>query len=93
MLRRLQEDIIRARSRKSHDDAYKTLDDGFNKVSNQSTNGTSNRYSHIIDEQLLLGPESKPLHEHPLPLNYIVKLEETFTDQDSVNLIFEYLQG
>jgi len=29
----------------------------------------------------------------PLPLNYIVRLEETFSDNDSVNFIFEFLQG
>ena len=27
------------------------------------------------------------------PLNYIVKLEETFFDNDYVNFIFEYLPG
>lgn len=29
----------------------------------------------------------------PLPLNYIVNLEGTFSDQNYVNLIFEYLPG
>jgi serine/threonine protein kinase len=29
----------------------------------------------------------------PLPLNYIVSLENTFVDQDNINLVFEYLPG
>ena len=33
------------------------------------------------------------LSYHPLPLNYIVKLEETFSDTKNVNYIFEYLPG
>ena len=28
-----------------------------------------------------------------LPLNYIVKLEDTFSDYENVNFIFEYLPG
>jgi hypothetical protein len=28
-----------------------------------------------------------------LPLNYIVRLEETFSDKENVNFIFEFLPG
>lgn len=34
-----------------------------------------------------------PLSAHPLPLNYIVRLEETFSDADNLNFIFEFLPG
>jgi serine/threonine protein kinase len=30
---------------------------------------------------------------YPLPLNYIVRIEETFSDSKNVNIIFEYLPG
>jgi len=29
----------------------------------------------------------------PLPLNYIVALENTFSDSDNINFILEYLPG
>ena len=44
---------------------------------------TSNRNSYLIDDT------EKP----PLPLNYIVWLEDTFQDSDNVNFMFEYLPG
>ena len=44
---------------------------------------TSNRNSYLIDDT------EKP----PLPLNYIVWLEETFQDTENVNFVFEYLPG
>jgi|LakMenE18May11ns_1017448.scaffolds.fasta_scaffold5145866_1 hypothetical protein len=49
--------------------------------------GTSNRNSYIIDD-----PNDTKNPPYP-PLNYIVKLEETFFDNDYVNFIFEYLPG
>lgn len=37
---------------------------------------------------------SKHADEEPcLPLTYIVKLENTFTDSENINFVFEYLQG
>jgi hypothetical protein len=41
----------------------------------------------MIDEQ----PDQP--NPPPLPLNYIVRLEETFSDHENVNFIFEYLPG
>jgi len=47
--------------------------------------GTSQRNSYMIDDSSNDIP--------PLPLNYIVKLEETFVDNEFVNFMFEYLPG
>lgn len=49
--------------------------------------GTSHRNSYIIDE-----PNDTKNPPNP-PLNYIVRLEETFFDNDYINFIFEYLPG
>ena len=49
----------------------------------ESTMGTSQRNSYMIDDD-------DPLYD---PLNYIVRLEETFSDYENVNFIFEYLPG
>jgi hypothetical protein len=51
----------------------------------ETTMGTSQRNSYMIDDS----PNDIP----PLPLNYIVKLEETFVDNEFVNFMFEYLPG
>jgi len=32
-------------------------------------------------------------HPPPSPLNYIVRLDNTFSDAENVNFIFEYLPG
>ena len=53
--------------------------------------GTSYRNSYLTDE--LKNFQELPDAKHPLPLNYIVHLEETFTDSENVNFIFEYLPG
>jgi len=45
--------------------------------------GTSQRNSYMIDDD-------EPLCD---PLNYIVMLEDTFSDHENVNFIFEYLPG
>jgi hypothetical protein len=47
------------------------------------TKDTSGRNSYLVDDG----------DKQPLPLNYIVTLENTFSDNDSVNFIFEYLPG
>jgi serine/threonine protein kinase len=44
------------------------------------TEANSFRNSYVVDDV-------------PLPLNYIVWLENTFEDEDHVNFIFEYLPG
>jgi len=50
--------------------------------------GTSLRNSYMIDEQTY-DSENPP----PLPLHYIVRIEETFSDIENINFIFEYLPG
>jgi hypothetical protein len=53
--------------------------------------GTSSlRNSYLIDNQECNFTTDNP---PPLPLNYIVRLEETFSDPENVNFIFEYLPG
>jgi len=48
------------------------------------TKDTSQRNSYLADDGL---------EKQPLPLNYIVMLENTFSDPESVNFIFEFLPG
>ena len=50
--------------------------------------GTSQRNSYLTDDQTQ-NTENPP----PLPLNYIVRLHDTFSDADSINFIFEFLPG
>jgi len=47
------------------------------------TQDTSQRGSYLIDDS----------DSPPLPLNYIVHLENTFSDLENVNFVFEYLPG
>ena len=75
------------------------LSDDFNRANvdlksshNTSTYGTSHRNSYQIDEKRFAS-DSLPVEKHPLPLNYIVRLVETFADADSVNYIFPFLPG
>ena len=69
---------------------YKPNRNSFDQVLNSEeieahmeTKDTSQRNSYLIDET------EKP----PLPLNYIVELEDTFLDNENINFIFEYLPG
>jgi hypothetical protein len=58
------------------------MDDSKYDLDNR-TQDTSQRGSYLIDDS----------DNPPLPLNYIVKMEETFSDLENVNFVFEYLPG
>ena len=73
---------------KAHDDLAR-----LDSMQNESTMGTSYRNSYLIDEAQLYGADLVAEADDPLPLNYIVRLEETFSDADSINFILEYLPG
>ena len=58
------------------------LEDSKYELDNR-TQDTSQRGSYLIDDS----------DSPPLPLNYIVHLENTFSDLENVNYVFEYLPG
>jgi len=88
MLKQLREDIQNGIYKEgaeyqvnfNFDDIYLNKDA---QVHLDSTMGTSQRNSYMIDDD-------EPLCD---PLNYIVMLEDTFSDHENVNFIFEYLPG
>lgn len=90
MLKSLHEEIKSGKYGKG--DNVQQLHDDFNSnrdYRSQSTMGTNSiRNSYMLDEQNYCN-ENPP----PAPLNYIVRLENTFSDTDNVNFLFEYLQG
>lgn len=88
MLKQLREDIQNGVYKEgaefqinfNFDDVYLNKDA---QLQLDSTMGTSQRNSYMIDDD-------EPLYD---PLNYIVMLEDTFSDHENVNFIFEYLPG
>ena len=50
------------------------------------------RIQHVKNERDILISLRKT-EESKEPLDFVVRLEETFTDEDNVNFVFEYLPG
>lgn len=107
MLKRLDGEIRSGKFKKysenDHQALKQVLYDDFNgaresntpsyQQNNESTTWTSHHYSYQYDEMQVFYDMQSPLSAHPLPLNYIVRLEETFSDADNLNFILEFLPG
>ena len=51
------------------------------------------RIQHVKNEKEILISLRKNPEESKEPLDFVVRLEQTFTDEDNVNFVFEYLPG